>query len=70
MLRSEWNKLLLRHRGLLLILLLLAGELLFMVLFTKPYNATIEDNRQVYDRSLALVEGKLTPVHREFTVAL
>lgn len=66
MLRSEWNKLLLRRRGLLLILLLLAGELLFMVLFTKPYNATIEDNRQVYDRSLAQVEGKLTPEKRQW----
>ena len=66
MLRSEWNKLLLRRRGLLLILLLLAGELLFMVLFTKPYNATIEDNRQVYDQSLAQVEGKLTPEKRQW----
>lgn len=66
MIRYEWKRLLLGRRGGLLIVLLLAVELTSTVLFTKPYNAVLEENRAVYDEYLAQVKGPLTPEKREY----
>lgn len=66
MFRYEWKKLLHYRRGGLLIAVFLVAELLGLLLFTQPYDKVLEENRAVYDRYLALVEGPLTEDSRAY----
>lgn len=65
MLRYEWKKLLFTRKGIWLILLLLAAELLGMLFLTQPYNKELESNRVAYESYLSQVEGPLTQENRE-----
>ena len=60
MFRYEMKKILFYRRSLWLILGLVCLELLSTLLFTKPYDAQLERNRQVYESYLSAVEGPLT----------
>lgn len=66
MVMYEWKKLLFRRKGLAIILLLLVAELAGLLLFTRPYDQELEDNRQVYESYLAQVEGPLTQEKRAY----
>lgn len=69
MIRYEWKKLLIGRKGWLLIMVLLLAELGAMMLFTKPYDSVLENNRAVYETYLAEVEGPLTEEKRSFLEA-
>ena len=69
MIRYEWKKLLFGRKGLLLILVFLIAELAGTLLFTKPYDNVLENNRSVYEGYLSQVEGPLTPEKREYLEA-
>lgn len=69
MVRYEWKKILLYRGGIWLIAGLLILELVSIVLFTPPYDRELENNRAVYDRYLAEVEGPLTQEKRDFLEA-
>lgn len=66
MIRYEWKKLLIGRKGWLLILVLLIADLGSMLLFTKPYDSVLENNRAVYETYLAQVEGLLTEEKRNY----
>ncbi len=65
MLTYEWKKLLFYRRGLWFILAFLLASLVLTLFFTQPYDAVLEDNREVYESYLAPVIGPLTPEKRE-----
>lgn len=65
MLRYEWKKQLLYRRSIWLIAVFLAAEVLGMLLFTRPYDQVLEENRAVYESYLCQVEGPLTEEKRE-----
>lgn len=69
MLKFEWKKILLYRGGIWLIAGLLILELVSILLFTPPYDRELENNRAVYDRYLAGVEGPLTQEKRDFLEA-
>ena len=69
MLRYEAKKMLLYRRGIWLLLFFLTLELLGTLLFTQPYNRTMEENRQVYEDYLQRVEGPLTQENRDWLEA-
>lgn len=69
MLNYEWKKLLKNRKGLWLIVIFMFAELLSLLLFTRPYDAVLEENRQVYESYLAAVEGSLTPEKRSLLEA-
>lgn len=62
----EWKKMLVYRRGLWMIALLLLAELFGVLLFTKPYDRVLEENRSVYDRYLEQVDGSLTQDKRVY----
>lgn len=66
MIRYEWKKLLFGRKGWLLILVFLIAEFAGTLLFTKPYDAVLENNRAVYEACLSQVEGSLTEEKRAF----
>ena len=63
MIRYEWKKLLFGRKGLLLIGLFLAAELVGLF-FTQPYDSVLEQHRSVYAEYLSHVNGSLTPEKR------
>ena len=69
MFRYEMKKILFYRRSLWLILGLVCLELLSTLLFTKPYDAQLERNRQVYESYLSTVEGPLTQENRDYLEA-
>ena len=69
MFRYEMKKILFYRRSLWLILGLVCLELLSTLLFTKPYDAQLERNRQVYESYLSAVEGPLTQENRDYLEA-
>lgn len=62
----EWKKLLRYRRGGWIVLVLLLAELASILLFTRPFDRNLEENRSVYNEYLAQVEGPLTPEKREW----
>lgn len=66
MLAYEWKKMLLYRRGLWLVIVFLAAELLGTVLFTQPFDRELEDHRSVYEQYLRQVEGQLTDEKRDY----
>ena len=60
----EWKKLLRYRRGGWIVLVLLLAELASILLFTRPFDRNLEENRSVYNEYLAQVEGPLTPEKR------
>lgn len=66
MFRYEWKKMLFYRHGLIIIALFLAAELLNVLIFTEPYDAELEAEREVYESYLAVVEGPLTDEKREY----
>lgn len=65
MLRYEGKKLFFYRKGIWLILFFLALELLGTLLFTKTYDRTMEEHRQIYEDYLKQVEGPLTQEKRD-----
>ena len=65
MIRYEWKKLLFGRKGLLLIGLFLAAELVGLF-FTQPYDSVLEQHRSVYAEYLSHVNGSLTPEKRAY----
>ena len=47
----EWKKLLRYRRGGWIVLVLLIAELASILLFTRPFDRNLEENRSVYKRS-------------------
>lgn len=66
MVKYEWKKILFYRRGLWLVIAVLAAEIAGMLFFTNPYDPVLEENREVYERYLAQVEGPLTEDKRTF----
>ena len=66
MIAYEWKKMLLCRRGAILMALVLAAQLVGLLGFTKAFDPVLEENRAVYDRYLAEVEGPLTDEKRSF----
>ncbi len=66
MIRYEWKKMLIYRRGILWIILYLAITLINLLYFVKPYDPSIEENRQSYDSYMAILEGTLTDAKKSF----
>ncbi len=66
MLQYELKKILFRRGGWALIIALLVIQILGLVLFTTPYDAELERNREVYDSYLSHVVGSLDQNKRDF----
>ena len=66
MIAYEWKKMLICRRGAILMALVLAAQLVGLLGFTKAFDPVLEENRAVYDRYLAEVEGPLTDEKRSF----
>lgn len=66
MILYEWKKLLWNRKGIWVILILLAAELIGTLFFTQPYDKVLETNRTVYESYLTQVKGPLTQEKRDF----